>query len=311
MKFGLFLIESPHRAHVGPSGRHAAPGQGAALTSPEYLGGLARFAEEVGFDFVSFPEHVVLPVDYESRYPYQQYEGGAFKRYPYDETAFPEPVTALTFVAAVTERLELGTSVLILPQRNPVILAKQLATLDALSHGRVSLTVGIGWLREEFAAIGVPWERRGRRADEYIQALRTLWRDEVSTFQGETVSFERIRCLPKPAQPDGPPIIVGGHSLGAARRAGRLGDGFMPLGLGGFGGEDVTPLLEAWREAAAAAGRDEAATELRMGAAPDLESVQRVAERGATRIHFSFSAPSLDEAKRELERIANEVIERF
>ena len=136
MNFGLFLIESPHRAHVGPSGRHAAPGQGAALTSPEYLGGLARFAEEVGFDFVSFPEHVVLPVDYESRYPYQQYEGGDFKRYPYDETAFPEPVTALTFVAAVTERLELGTSVLILPQRNPVILAKQLATLDALSHGR-------------------------------------------------------------------------------------------------------------------------------------------------------------------------------
>lgn len=311
MKFGLFLIESPHRAHVGPSGRHAAPGQGASLSSAGYLGGLVRFAEEAGFDFVSFPEHVVLPVDYESRYPYQQYEGGGFKRYPYDETAFPEPITSLTYVAAVTERLELGTSVLILPQRNPVILAKQLATLDALSGGRLSLTTGIGWLREEFAAIGVPWERRGRRADEYIQALRTLWRDDVSTFHGETVSFERIRCLPKPAQPDGPPIFVGGHSLAAARRAGRLGDGFMPLGLGGFSGEDVTPLLDAWREAAAASGRDPATMELLMGAAPSLESVQAAAARGATRIHFSFAAPSLDEAKRELERIAGDVIERF
>ena len=311
MKFGLFLIESPHRAHVGPSGRRADPGQGAALTSPEYLGGLARFAEEVGFDFVSFPEHVVLPVDYESRYPYQQYEGGDFKRYPYDETAFPEPITALTFVAAVTERLELGTSVLILPQRNPVILAKQLATLDALSRGRVSLTAGIGWFREEFEAIGVPWERRGRRADEYIQALRTLWRDEISTFHGETVSFERIRCLPKPTRPEGPPIYVGGHSLAAARRAGRLGDGFMPLGFGGFDGEDVGPLLDAWREAAAAAGRDAASMELWMGSAPDLESVRRVAERGASRVHFAFSAPDLDQAKRELEQIANEVIERF
>ena len=311
MKFGLFLIESPHRAHVGPSGRRADPNQGAALTSPEYLGGLARFAEEVGFDFVSFPEHVVLPVDYESRYPYQQYEGGDFKRYPYDETAFPEPITALSFVAAVTERLELGTSVLILPQRNPVILAKQLATLDALSRGRVSLTAGIGWFREEFAAIGVPWERRGRRADEYIQALRTLWRDEISTFRGETVSFERIRCLPKPARPEGPPIYVGGHSLAAARRAGRLGDGFMPLGFGGFDGEDVGPLLDAWREAAAAAGRDAASMELWMGSAPDLESVRRVAERGASRVHFAFSAPDLDQARRELEQIANEVIERF
>ena len=311
MKFGLFLIESPHRAHVGPGGRRAEPGSAATLTAPDYLGGLARFAEQAGFDFVSFPEHVVLPVDYGSRYPYQQYEGGDFKRYPYDETAFPEPVTALTFVAAVTERLELGTSVLILPQRNPVVLAKQLATLDALSRGRLSLTVGIGWFREEFAAIGVPWERRGRRADEYIQAMRTLWRDDVSTFEGETVAFDRIRCLPKPAQPGGPPIFVGGHSLGAARRAGRLGDGFMPLGFGGYGGEDIVPLLDAWRAAAAEAGRDTASMELLMGSTPDLESVQRVAEHGATRIHFSFQAPDLDHAKRELERIASEVLQRF
>ena len=200
---------------------------------------------------------------------------------------------------------------LILRQRNPVELAKQLATLDAPSRGRLSLTVGIGWFREEFAAIGVPWERRGHRSDEYIQAMRTLWRDEVSTFEGETVAFDRIRCLPKPAQPEGPPIFVGGHSRGAARRAGRLGDGFMPVGFGGYGGEDVEPLLDAWRVAAAEASRDTASVELLMGSTPDLESVQRLAEHGATRIHFSFRAPDLDHAERELERIASEVLQRF
>ena len=242
MRFGLFLIESPHRAHVGPSGREAEADSSASLTSPRYLGGVARAAEEIGFDLLTFPEHVVLPTQYQSRYPYQQYQGDDFKRYPYDETSFPEPITALTFVAAVTERIRLGTSVLILPQRNPVVLAKQLATLDALSEGRLAVTVGIGWFREEFEAIGAPWPARGRRADEYIEAMRALWRDEVASYEGETVRFDRIRCLPKPWRPEGPEIYVGGHSEAAARRAGRLGDGFMPLGFGGYG-TDPKPLI--------------------------------------------------------------------
>ena len=312
MQFGLFLIESPHRPHIGPSGRAAGEGPTAAsLTSPEYLTGVAQFAEEVGFDFVSFPEHVVLPVEYESRYPYQQYDESAFKRYPYDETSFPEPITALAFVAAVTSTLRLGTSVLILPQRNPVVLAKQIATLDALSDGRVALTVGIGWFREEFEAIGAPWERRGRRADEYIEAMRTLWREDVASYHGETVQFDRIRCLPKPAQPEGPPLYVGGHSEAAARRAGRLGDGYMPISFGGYGSDDFARLVEIMREAAREAGRDPDRLDVLTGAPPELDAVRQREELGATHVHFSFSAPTLDEAQREMDRIAETMLAHY
>ncbi len=309
MRFSLFMIESPYRPHAGPSGSRLGEGAApaAGLTSPHYLSAVARYAEEVGFDGMVFPEHVVLPVEYGSYYPYQQYEGDEFKRYPFDETIFPEPLAALAFVAAVTSRLRLGTSVLILPQRNPVVLAKQLATIDALSEGRVQLAIGLGWLREEFEAIGVPWKGRARRADEYIQAMRALWTQAEATFQGETVSFERIRCLPKPARAEGIPIIVGGHSEGAARRAGRLGDGFMPLG---YRGADHTPLIEQMREAAREAGRDPDAIEIHSGASPDLEEVQRLADSGVAEVHFVLSAPDLETAKRELERTANVVIAR-
>lgn len=311
MEFGLFLIEAPYRPHVGPSGRSAGDGPpSASLSDPEYLTAVAQHAEELGFDFLTFPEHVLLPGRYESRYPYQQYEAGDFKRYPYDETSFPEPVTSLTFVAAVTSRIRLGTSVLILPQRNPVILAKQLATLDALSRGRLRLTIGLGWLREEFDAIGVPWERRGRRAQEYIEAMRALWRDDLASYAGEFVQFDRVRCLPKPAQHDGIPIYVGGHSEAAARRAGRLGDGFMPLGLGGYG-MDTTKLVETMRAAAEEAGRDPNALEVISGGQPTLESAEQLAERGVTQTHFVLSAPNLEAAHEELEQIARDVIERM
>ena len=307
MRFGLFLIESPHRAHVGPSGREAEADSSASLTSPRYLGGVARAAEEIGFDLLTFPEHVVLPTQYQSRYPYQQYQGDDFKRYPYDETSFPEPITALTFVAAVTERIRLGTSVLILPQRNPVVLAKQLATLDALSEGRLAVTVGIGWFREEFEAIGAPWPARGRRADEYIEAMRALWRDEVASYEGETVRFDRIRCLPKPWRPEGPEIYVGGHSEAAARRAGRLGDGFMPLGFGGYG-TDPKPLIAVMRDAAKEVGRDPDALEIVRGGPPEADAVRRLEDEGTTQVHFVLSEPSLEAARAYMEQIAEHVI---
>jgi probable F420-dependent oxidoreductase len=312
MRFALFMIESPYRPHVGPSGSQHSGEPTAALTDPTYLAGVAQYAEELGFGAMLFPEHVVLPVEYESRYPYQPYEEGAFKRYPFDMTTFPEPMTALAFVAAVTTRIRLGTSVLILPQRNPVILAKQIATLDALSRGRVSLAVGVGWFREEFEAIGAPWARRGRRADEYMQAMRTLWRDEEATFEGETVRFHRIRCLPKPAQPGGVPLIVGGHSEAAARRAGILGDGYMPIVFAGAGGDqsDTMRLIDVMRSAAKEAGRDPAALEVWTGGPPERAAVERLEAAGVTQMHFPFSEPDLDSAKRRLEQIAAAVIAR-
>ena len=311
MRLALFMIESPHRPHVGPSGLPHSGEVSASLTSPEYLAGVAQYAEELGFGAILFPEHVVLPVEYESRYPYQPYEGGAFKRYPFDTTSFPEPMTALSFVAAVTKRIRLGTSVLILPQRNPVVLAKQIATLDALSRGRVSLAVGIGWFREEFEAIGAPWQRRGLRADEYMQAMRALWTEDEATFEGQTVSFRRIRCLPKPAQAGGVPLIVGGHSEAAARRAGRLGDGYMPIVFAGYGGEqsDTPRLIEVFRQSAREAGRDPDRLELWMGGgAGDRSTLARFEQAGATQVHFTFSEPDLESAKRRLESIAEAVM---
>ena len=312
MKFGLFLIESPHRAHVGPSGRRADPGQGAALTSPEYLGGLARFAEEVGFDFVSFPEHVVLPVDYESRYPYQQYEGGDFKRYPYDETAFPEPITALTFVAAVTERLELGTSVLILPQRNPVILAKQLATLDALSRGRVSLTAGIGWFREEFEAIGVhlgaPRTPRGR---VHPGAAHALARRDLDLPRRDRLL--RADPLPAEAHAAGGPGRSTSAGTASPRRAARDGSATASCRSA-----SAASTARTWRRCSLRGGRRQpppAATPPRWscGWARRPTSRRSSASPSAARAASTSPspAPDLDQAKRELEQIANEVIERF
>ena len=296
MKVGAYLIEAPREAD----------GATAPIASPSFLREFARTAEATGFDSIWFPDHVVMPVSYESRYPYQPYEGDEFKRYPYDTTAFPEPFTALAFVAGATERILLRTGVLILPERNPVLFAKQLATLDALSGGRLELGIGIGWLREEFEALGVPWRNRGRRTDEYIEAMRALWTQEVASYHGETVSFEGIRCSPKPTRPGGVPLIVGGHTEAAARRAGRLGDGFIPSRFSGD--EQAERLVELMREAAREAGRDPEALEVCSGVAADLEAIQAMAERGVDHVYIVVGEPSLEAAQARLHEISEQVI---
>ena len=157
----------------------------------------------------------------------------------------------------MTTRLRLMTGVIILPQRNPLVLAKQVATLDAMSGGRIELGVGVGWLREGFQAIGVPFERRGKRADEYVAAMRALWATDDAGYAGEFVAFKGINCNPKPLH-GSVPIIVGGSTEVAAKRAGRLGDGLFPS----IGSQtDILPLFDVVRRAATAAGRDPAAIE--------------------------------------------------
>jgi probable F420-dependent oxidoreductase len=218
---------------------------------------LARLAEAAGFTSVFAVDHVVLPDAYDSTYPY-----AASGRLPGDQfTAMPDPLIWMAFAAAATTRLRLMTGVIILPLRNPLVLAKQVATLDHMSGGRIELGIGVGWLREEFAALGVPFEARGRRADEYIAAMRALWREDGASFAGEFVRFERMSCNPKPTA-RAVPIIIGGHSEAAARRAGRLGDGFFPS----IGAQvDTLPLLEIVRRAAEAAGRDPSIIEMIAG----------------------------------------------
>jgi probable F420-dependent oxidoreductase len=218
---------------------------------------LVRLAEAAGFDSVFAVDHVVIPDDYASTYPYSstgRLPGGR-------ATAFPDPLIWIAHAAAATTRLRFMTGVIILPQRDPLVLAKQVATLDHLIGGRFELGIGVGWLKEEFAALGVPFERRGRRTDEYVAAMRALWREDGASHAGEFVKFERVSCNPKPVR-GAVPIVVGGHTEAAARRAGRLGVGFFPS----IGSQvDTAPLLDVVRRAAEAAGRDPAAVEIIMG----------------------------------------------
>ena len=176
--------------------------------NPDAAVELALIAEENGFESLWAVEHTVVPAGYRSTYPYSP-----TGRMPGSEDSpIADPLIWLTWIAATTRNLRLATGVLILPQHNPLLLAKELATLDVLSGGRVILGVGVGWLEEEFAALGVSFRHRGARADEYIQALRVLWQDDESTFHGRFVDFEPARSYPKPAQEGGIPIVVGGHS---------------------------------------------------------------------------------------------------
>jgi probable F420-dependent oxidoreductase len=281
-------------------------------TFPDAAGAtrLARLAEAAGFDSVLAVDHVVLPDDYASTYPYS-----ATGRLPGDRaSAFPDPLIWMAYVAAATTRLRLMTGVVILPQRNPLVLAKQVATLDTMSGGRIELGIGVGWLREEFAALGVPFERRGRRADEYVAAMRALWREDGASFAGEFVRFERVSCNPKPVA-RGVPIIVGGHSEAAARRAGRLGDGFFPS----IGAQiDTMPLLDIVRRAAEAAGRDPGAIEMITGCPDALPNsgkdpraaVEERRARGIGRIVLPVGAfmPDLEDS---LPRFGETVIRQF
>jgi probable F420-dependent oxidoreductase len=209
---------------------------------------ICRRAEAAGFESLWGGEHVILPSKIESSYPYTA--DGKIPAMP--DTPIPDPLIWLAFAAAAAPSMRLGTCILIVPQRNPLILAKELATLDQLSGGKVELGLGVGWLQEEFDALGVPWERRGARNDEYIEAMRTLWSGPEVEFHGEFVDFPTVTCSPRPVQPT-IPILVGGDSDVAIRRAARLADGYFP----GEGDVDrLASLITRVRQAAEDAGRN-------------------------------------------------------
>ena len=186
-----------------------------------YVRTFGETAERVGFDSLWVAEHVVLFDDYASKYPY-----AADGRIPARPTSgVLEPLTSLAYLAAVTSRIRLGTGILLVPQRNPVYTAKEAANVDWLSGGRLDLGVGVGWLAEEFRAVGVPWARRGERTRSYIEVMRRLWRDDVSEYKDEFYELPACRQFPKPVQQSGVPIHFGGESDAAlaARRGHRPG----------------------------------------------------------------------------------------
>mgnify|MGYP000873705773 CR=1 FL=1 len=248
------------------------------FTRHEGLVTLAQGAEAAGFESLWTIEHVIYPEGYESSYPYDP----SGKMMADASTPMPDPLIWLAFVAAATTNLRLGTGIVILPQRNPVILAKELATLDSLSGGRVEFGIGVGWLKEEFEALRIPWPRRGARTDEYIEAMRALWDGDHAAYEGEFVSFDDVSSNPKPAQ-GRVPIHIGGHSRAAAERAGRLGDGFFP------GKGDIAELVDIVRQTAVDHGRDPEAIEITYGDAelmtvPGSEKVEELAAIGVDRV---------------------------
>jgi probable F420-dependent oxidoreductase len=225
-----------------------------------------------------------------------------------DHADFPDPLDLLAFVAGCTTTLRFGTGLLVLPEHHPVQLAKRLATIDRLSGGRLTIGIGVGWMKEELEALDVDFSTRGARADECIEALRLLWREDEATFNGQHFSFERACSFPKPVQPGGIPIHVGGHSAAAARRAGRVGDGFHPLGLAG---DALAERVGQMREAALAAGRDPDALELTLGGLVqqvDEEAIAVAEKAGAVRMVLSNREKDIDKACDQLSQFAERYI---
>lgn len=216
-------------------------------TDPTSALEISRQAERAGFDSIWGGEHVIRPSKISSPYPYT--EDGEM---PGDaDTPIPDPLIWLAYVAAAAPTLRLGTCILIVPQRNPVVLAKELATLDVLTGGRVELGLGVGWLEEEFQALGVPWKRRGARNDEYVAAMKALWAGPHAEFHGEFVDFPPVTCNPRPVNGT-IPILVGGDTPAAVRRAARIADSYFP---GTTDPEQLSSLIEAVGAEAVVQGR--------------------------------------------------------
>jgi probable F420-dependent oxidoreductase len=288
MKFGLMF------ANLGP------------FATPEGAEAIGKAAEDAGFESIWTVEHVIVPDGYQSEYPY-----AANGKMPGVEVIdMPDPLVWLAFVAAHTSTINLATGILIVPQRNPLITAKEVATLDKLSGGRMLLGVGAGWLEEEFDAIGVPFADRGARLDDQVEVMRSLWREDRASHDSQYTRMTDAISLPKPVNGT-VPIIVGGHSKAAARRAGRLGDGFFP----GKGDDDqLRELIDIVRTTATEAGRDPDAIEISAGSpaifaddAPD-QLKRWTAELGVGRVIVPTLAFDIEGIKTALGQFGERVI---
>jgi probable F420-dependent oxidoreductase len=302
------------------------------LANRESMVALARRGEELGFTYLAFPDHIVIPRQIDSPYPYS----AGRKMIGIGEGDCLEEITAMAFVAGVTQRMRLLSSVMVVPHRPPVFTAKALATLDVLSQGRVVVGIGAGWMDEEFRAIGAPpFSERGKVTDEYLRIFKTLWTEEDPRFEGKYARFENLSFNPKPVQKPHPPIWVGGESPAALRRTVALGDAWYPIGS-----NPEFPLNTAERfsqgvarlhEEARRAGRDPATIDLAYWAswykegqtlklddgqrqvftgsdadvARDIEAFRAL---GVRHLLFSFARASLPESIAAMERFADKVL---
>lgn len=291
MKIGFFAVG------IGPA------------ADPEILALTAQSAESCGFHSLWAPEHVVLIDQYVSTYPYSQ-DG----RIPVATTKvdFLDPYIALTYAAALTKKIRLGTGISLIPERSPVVTAKEIASLDKLSGGRFDLGVGVGWLAEEFTAVNVPWERRAERTREYLKAMKLLWSEEEPEFTGEFLSFPKVRMYPKPVQKPYPPIIFGGNSTPALKRVGEVGDGWF--------GANVTPdavpkLIARMQNYAQAAGRGNAKLSFAVmpstgiGGSPlELDQIKRYRDAGIHEVIVGSIPTDAKTVKGEVEKLAEKLV---
>ncbi len=277
---------------------------GAGLAAqPDIIALIAQTVEQTGFHSLWAPEHVVLLDQYASQYPY-----AADGRIPVPaEADLLDPFTALTYAAAHTKTVRLGTGICLVPERNPVVTAKEVASLDRLSNGRFDFGVGIGWLAEEFAAVGVPWPRRAARTREYLKAMQTLWTQDVAEFDGEFCRFPQVRLNPKPVQRPHPPIIFGGESDPALKRVGEVGDGWF-----GFTLDGVAEKLSKIKEHARAAGRDP--DQLSFSVSPgvgypiEFDDVKRLRDLGVGQVIVGGLATAAEAVKGDIEKLAEEFV---
>ncbi|MEC7827281.1 MAG: LLM class F420-dependent oxidoreductase [Actinomycetota bacterium] len=280
MKFGVMF------ANTGP------------FVEPDAAVELAQAAEAAGCESIWTVEHVVVPAGYASQYPYAKDGRMPGGREDFD---IPDPLIWLSYVAAATNKIRLATGVMILPQRNPLVTAKAVATLDRLSKGRMILGIGSGWLEEEFDALGVSFDDRGDRTDEYLEAMKQAWASDTASYGGKFVNFSNVYSRPQPASGH-VPIIVGGHSKRAARRAGELGDGFFP-GRGHL--DELAALFDHARHCAEESGRDPEALEFTAGGPTSADYVEQLAEIGVTRMIVPPMDPS------QFSKFGEEVISQF
>jgi probable F420-dependent oxidoreductase len=262
------------------------------MADPERLVRAARKADELGFDSLWLYEHVMFPAR-----PAESYGKLPFT----PETKFLEPITTLGYLAAETRRIRLGTGILLLALRHPLHVAKEMATLDVLSKGRAILGVGLGWLTEEFEALGIPFRERSGRVRESVEVLRKIWKDGRLAYRGRYYSFEEITSYPQPVQPGGPPIWFGGTVDRALRRSAELGDGW----LGRSGRPDnVERWVRTVRQRASELGKDQFTAAVT--AAPELtrQEAERFGQAGVNLINLSFASGEAEEIERKMEEAA-------
>ena len=259
MKFGVMF------SNVGPMG------------GPDFLPDFAQMNEEAGMESLWTVEHVVVPEGYKSQYPYSR-DG----RMPGPENSpIPDPILPLVYAAAFTSKIKLGTGIMILPQRHPFYVAKEVATLDVLSKGRAIFGIGVGWLEEEFNGLGIPFNDRAKRTRESVAALRSLWKADPEAFDGKFYNWGPMHSNPKPVQAH-LPIVMGGHTDISANRAARYCDGFFPAIADP---EKIGHLIQVLRAECDKLGRDPSEIELSVGAGGiDLDGVKRLEDMGVARI---------------------------